>query len=107
MALAPKTFRPFPQQTGARQRDYRQSAAERGYDARWTKVARIAKTRDKWLCQDCLDEGILNGEELEADHVIPIRIAPELQYDLNNIRTRCKKHHSKKTQDDIRKYGNG
>lgn len=103
MPTAPKTFRLHG--LPARKRDFRQSAAKRGYDARWNRVRDAARRRDKHLCQDCLAEGILNDQQIEVDHIIPVHIRPDLRLVLSNCICRCKRHHRLKTLADEKKCG--
>lgn len=81
----------------ARPREYRGTAQQRGYDYRWSKL-RNWWIRKHPLCQDCMDEGITNNEQLEVDHVIPFMGKDDpLRLDTTNLRTRCKRHHRIKT----------
>jgi len=47
--------------------------------------------RDDYTCQICKQR----GGELNADHIRPLAISPELAYDLSNGRTLCKSCHVK------------
>jgi 5-methylcytosine-specific restriction protein A len=82
----------------------RGTAAQRGYDHRWRRL-RDWHLRRQPLCEDCLDDGIVNAENLEVDHLIPIDVRPDLRLAADNLRTRCRHHHSIKTMDDKRRYG--
>ncbi|TWU03060.1 HNH endonuclease [Symmachiella macrocystis] len=84
----------------------RGTPAQRGYDERWRKVRRIHIKRHPY-CEDCLDDGVVNTRNLEVDHVIPIDVRPDLRLDLDNLRTRCRRHHKLKTDEDKRKYTTG
>jgi len=59
---------------------------------RWKSVRYLAKKRDGFKCVQCGAVG-----RLEVDHIKPVRLAPELAYDLNNLQTLCPSCHSKKT----------
>ena len=50
---------------------------------------RAVFTRDLYTCQKCHRQ--FPAEELEAHHIKPFSIAPELQFDTNNGLTLC--HH--------------
>src|SRR5689334_15174247 len=82
----------------------RRTPAERGYDTLWRKV-RAAYVADHPLCEDCLDEGVTNPEYIEVDHVIPIHVRPDRRLDMTNLRSRCRRHHKLKTDEDRRIYG--
>ena len=89
----------------ARPADQRRGTpAERGYDARWYKL-RAWYIRRHPLCADCLEEGVVNATSIEVDHVIPVSVRPDLRLDASNLRSRCRKHHSRKTELDKRLYG--
>ena len=62
----------------------------------------------KWqpFCEDCLQEGIRNDEDIEVDHVIPIDVRPDLRLEITNLRSRCRRHHRLKTNADQQQYGN-
>jgi len=42
--------------------------------------------RDDWTCQEC---GVRGGAELNADHIKPFALFPELRFDVDNGRTLC------------------
>jgi hypothetical protein len=48
-------------------------------------------TRDNWICSNCGEHGC----RLEADHIKPFCLFPELRLDLDNGRTLCKPCHDK------------
>ena len=85
---------------------HRGTPAQRGYDHRWRKVRHWYLRREP-LCEDCLDEGIVNAEHLEVDHIIPIAVRPDLRLNVDNLRTLCRQHHKRKTDADKRRYGIG
>lgn len=64
--------------------------------AQWKAVRKLAKDRDGWRCVKCGARG-----RLEVDHIKPIRSAPELVFDLDNLQTLCVPCHSKKTREEI------
>lgn len=59
----------------------------------WKRVKRQANERDHFLCVLCLQEGVVNAERLETHHIVSIKEAPELAYDVDNLVTLCRRHH--------------
>ncbi|NKL23477.1 HNH endonuclease signature motif containing protein [Rhizobium leguminosarum] len=62
------------------------------HDSRWWPVRTAAVRRDDFKCQECGARG-----RLEVHHVKPVREAPELAYDLGNLKTLCVACHLEKT----------
>lgn len=104
MPNAPKQHRPRHYKNTKRQ-DYRKGSRQRGYDSRWEKL-RAAHIAEHPICEDCWEQdGVVNAESIEVDHVVPIEVAPERRLDPENLRTRCKAHHQRKTIEDRKRYG--
>jgi 5-methylcytosine-specific restriction protein A len=83
----------------------RPTAPERGYDSRWRKL-RTWYIKRHPLCEDCWDEeGVVNARDIEVDHIIPIKVRPDLRLEATNLRSRCRSHHQRKTNADKRRYG--
>jgi 5-methylcytosine-specific restriction endonuclease McrA len=59
----------------------------------YKKWRRMVFTRDYYTCQICHTE--YSEDKLEAHHIKPFSIAPELQFDVNNGLTLCHKCHVK------------
>lgn len=74
----------------------RRSAHRRGYDAAWQKV-RLQHLKAEPLCRHCLERGEI-VVATDVDHIIPIRIDPDLRLDDSNLQSLCHYCHSKKTQ---------
>lgn len=92
MPTAPKAHR--PRHAPTTRVDRRASAAERGYDQRWTKL-RAAYVAQHPLCEDCLPT---ITPVHEVDHVIPITgLGDPLRLLWVNLRSRCRRHHATKT----------
>jgi 5-methylcytosine-specific restriction endonuclease McrA len=64
---------------------------------RWKAVRFQALRRDGFKCVKCGATGC----RLEVDHIKPVREAPELSYDLNNVQVLCVPCHSRKTRLEI------
>lgn len=85
---------------------YRGSAAERGYDARWRK-ARAVFLKQNPLCVHCQKEGRLTAATV-VDHIIPHKGDYKLFWDVkNNWQSLCKRHHDIKTVREDGGFGNG
>lgn len=99
MPTAPKRFTLHPPRDRHKERTlYQGSASERGYDTAWKKL-RASHVAEHPLCEDCLQEGVVNPEQIEVDHVQPFHGKDDpLRLDPNNLRSLCKRHHQLKTQ---------
>ncbi len=49
------------------------------------------------LCECCLAENRVN-EATQVDHIVPISVAPEKAFDIDNLWPLCASHHAKKTR---------
>lgn len=85
-------------------KDYRGSAASRGYDRRWRK-ARLLFLRANPLCVECEAEGMV-VQATVVDHVIPHKGDQELFWDYKNWQGLCTQHHNKKTATQDGGFGN-
>lgn len=68
--------------------------------ARWTGTnrktfRRLTLERDSYTCQVC------GAPAREADHIIPIRDAPEKMFDLDNLQSLCHSCHRIKTNQEV------
>lgn len=84
--------------------DPRESAAKRGYNAKWQK-ARIAYLQKNPLCVDCQAEGRIVSARI-VDHIIPHKGDEKLFWDQDNWQSLCQSHHSKKTARSDGGFGN-
>lgn len=82
----------------------RETAAERGYDARWRK-ARAAYLRAYPLCVECEASGKLERATV-VDHVIPHRGDAALFWNRANWQSLCATHHNRKTAAEDGGFGN-
>jgi 5-methylcytosine-specific restriction protein A len=78
------------------QKEDRPSAHARGYTSQWTKI-RDWYIRREPICEHCRE----NLAE-EIDHIIPLRHGGG--HDIDNLQALCKRCHTKKTHQDMRKY---
>lgn len=62
---------------------------------RYQKMRR-AFLRQNPLCAMCKVDGIIRHAE-ELDHIIPLKLAPDRMWDLNNLQGLCRVHHFEKT----------
>ncbi|MGO4643237.1 HNH endonuclease [Mesorhizobium sp. 2RAF45] len=60
--------------------------------AAWQALRLAAKRRDGFMCTRCGARG-----RLEVHHETPVRQAPELAYDLGNLKCLCPPCHTKQT----------
>ena len=59
----------------------------------WKKVKRLANERDGYLCVLCYAEGVINTDELETHHIVPLIDDPDRAYEVENLITLCRRHH--------------
>lgn len=62
--------------------------AHAGTDSQWRRLSLRAR-RMQPFCIDCHTD-----QDLTADHIIPVDVAPELAYTTENITVRCRPHNS-------------
>jgi 5-methylcytosine-specific restriction protein A len=82
----------------------RGSTKERGYDSDWERIAERRRDLDCCLCQMCLLEGLVRAAKI-VDHIIPIHVRPDWRLEIGNTQVLCYDCHSRKTSDDMRRYG--
>lgn len=69
----------------------------------WLMLKERVLAKQHYLCQDCLDRGITNTNNLEVHHIIPVKDDYSLALDEDNLRVLCRSCH-KKTHDNMNKY---
>ena len=90
-----------PRRRGARRRAHPLAG-----DRRWTALAKAWLVDHPW-CARCAKRHALHGGPLRrpavhVDHVIPVRIAPELALERSNLQSLCRPCHSVKTGHEAR-----
>ena len=75
---------------------FKGSAASRGYDWAWQKLA-VTHKRKHPLCVECLMQGV-NTAAGDVDHITPFQgVNDPLRLDPNNLQSLCRLHHNQKT----------
>lgn len=85
-------------------RDGRETAAKRGYGARWQKV-RKAYLAAHPLCVECEKRGIVTLAT-DLDHIIPHNGDMKVFWDNKNWQGLCHEDHSRKTAREDQGFGN-
>ena len=70
----------------------------------WQKKRDEIKNRDKHLCRNCLNNGILNFKKLEVHHIDAISNDWNSRLDSNNLITLCSTCHKNAENGNIQKY---
>lgn len=60
---------------------------------KWTNKSIEIREASKYLCAVCLDEGILNYDNIEVHHIIKLQDEPSLLLENENLICLCKRHH--------------
>jgi 5-methylcytosine-specific restriction endonuclease McrA len=63
---------------------------------RWKALRLRVLRRDNWQCVQCGARG-----RVEVDHILPVRDRPDLAFDEDNLQTLCRRHHSRKTRQEM------
>jgi 5-methylcytosine-specific restriction endonuclease McrA len=74
-----------------RDRERRGSASDRGYDSDWSRL-RGWHLKAEPTCRECYFRGRLNKAEI-VNHIIPVRLRPDLRLAKDNLSSVCKAHH--------------
>lgn len=70
--------------------EYRENAADRGYDWRWQKARKEFLAANP-VCVECMQPATV------VDHIIPHRGDMEKFWDVDNWQPLCQRHHNLKT----------
>jgi len=76
----------------------RGKTAERGYDAVWRRL-RLLVLAEEPICRRCQHEFTA-----DIDHVIPLRVRPDLRLVRSNLQGLCRACHRVKTEEDKTRY---
>lgn len=77
---------------------------QRGYDNNWLKLSRMCLAEEPY-CRYCARDGRVTLAQV-SDHIIPIRIRPDLRLERTNVQSLCKTcHDSVKAREEIEMYG--
>jgi 5-methylcytosine-specific restriction enzyme A len=64
--------------------------------SRWAALRQRALRRDGFRCVECGARG-----RLELDHIVAVREAPDLAFDLANLQSLCPRCHARKTRREL------
>jgi 5-methylcytosine-specific restriction endonuclease McrA len=75
----------------------RPNAYRRGYcDKRHFAWRKAVLVRDGYICRDC-GRVCSDKRQAHADHIVPVKLRPDLRYELSNGACRCAGCHTLKT----------
>lgn len=84
----PGTGQKYRSAKGKRKERWRGNAADRGYDADWTRLSLSYRSSVQGLCEECGRRGIVATCDV-VDHMIPVKTAPDLRLDWRNLDALC------------------
>ena len=96
-----------PRYKAPRVRQYRRgedrpNAYQRGYcDAQHRAWREAVLIRDAYICRHC-SRVLGQSGEAHADHVVPVRLRPDLRYEVSNGQALCPTCHARKTNAETR-----
>ena len=76
--------------------DYKRHSAKITRTQRWKALRMQALERDGWRCVQCPER-----RGLEVDHILPVRVRPDLAWSLVNLQCLCGRCHARKTRIEI------
>ena len=96
-----KKRRWYVHKTEQKEQPKRKSRDDRYDSPLWRKIRKQVLIRDKYLCQDCLKEGIHTAVcqkpmDHAVDHIVPVKDGGEF-FDMANLQTLCREHHEQKS----------
>lgn len=62
---------------------------------RWTRKSLEVRERDCFLCRMCLDEGIVNYEDIEVHHIISLEEDEGFAFENDWLISLCGRHHER------------
>ena len=85
-------------------RDFRPSAAKRGYGPKWQKASAAYLKANPWCVQCAADD--IREPATVTDHIIPHKGDTKLFWDRDNWQGLCSYHHNSKTVKQDGGFGN-
>lgn len=81
-----------PSVTGLGLHRDRLTRQQRGYDNAWLRLSRHCLLEEP-MCRYCAERGIVKIADL-SDHIIPVRVRPDLRLVRSNIQSLCHQCHN-------------
>lgn len=69
----------------------------------WTKKSIQIREQGKYLCEYCLKHGMINYNQIEVHHIVPIKENTDIWLDDGNLIALCREHHEQAEKGEIPK----
>ena len=72
--------------------------------SRWTNKSIEIRQDSNYLCSVCLDQGIINYDDIEVHHIEKLNSRPDLLLENENLIALCRRHHKEADEGKLDKH---